>query len=87
MKISSSTADRYWVYARAWLYRRLAAETGSVADRLELAEDRQTDTAFEEDPGQQPQCAGLLQDGVIKLERVGGNSRGVEDLRRKRPKE
>jgi len=24
--ISTSTADRYWTYARAWLYRELAPE-------------------------------------------------------------
>jgi RNA polymerase sigma factor (TIGR02999 family) len=26
--ISASTADRYWVYARAWLHRELKAEKG-----------------------------------------------------------
>ena len=26
--ISRATADRYWAYARAWLYQRLAADDG-----------------------------------------------------------
>jgi RNA polymerase sigma factor (TIGR02999 family) len=26
LRISLSTADRYWAYARAWLYRRMASE-------------------------------------------------------------
>jgi len=29
MKISNSTADRYWAFAKAWLYRRVAASEGS----------------------------------------------------------
>jgi hypothetical protein len=28
MGISVSTADRHWAFARAWLYRRMAAEEG-----------------------------------------------------------
>ena len=28
MGISTSTADRHWAYARAWLYRHMASETG-----------------------------------------------------------
>lgn len=28
--ISTSTADRHWAYARAWLYRQMAADTNSA---------------------------------------------------------
>lgn len=31
LNISPTTADRYWVYARAWLHRRLSAGAGAEA--------------------------------------------------------
>ena len=29
--MSTSTADRHWAYARAWLYRQMACEEGRLA--------------------------------------------------------
>jgi RNA polymerase sigma factor (TIGR02999 family) len=33
MGVATSTADRYWAYARAWLYRRMSAGDAPAAER------------------------------------------------------
>lgn len=33
--VSSSTADRHWAYARAWIYRRMACEPGGAPTRAQ----------------------------------------------------